>query len=310
MAELNFTQALLYDINTTVFDSSLEDDGTLPDDDNDDLYTPGDNVDGLIYQGTVEIDGTTMPVFDDIANGFTIVVVPADRGEVAPVDIPPALPVVNAQAFVICFLAGTMVATPDGERAVEELAIGDPVLTADGRTVPVHWIGRQTVTPRFSGPRTLPVMIEKGALSGVVEGRDGAPVPHRDLVVTADHGMIVDGLVVNASALVNGSTIRFMASSELAQSVTYYHVETEAHDEILAEGAPAETYVDYVARRAFDNHAEYEALYGVERIVPEMARERVSSARLLPEHLRERLGITDAAPAEELLDAAFEQRAA
>ena len=43
----------------------------------------------------------------------------------------------------VCFAAGTMIATPEGETAVEELSISDSILTASGKTVAVKWIGRQ-----------------------------------------------------------------------------------------------------------------------------------------------------------------------
>ena len=184
-----------------------------------------------------------------------------------------------------CFLAGTRIATPEGERPVEGLAIGDPVCTADGRDVPVRWIGRQVLRATIGreGEHLRPVRIRAGAL--------GHGLPRTDLMVTADHGMILDGLVINAGALVNGDTIDWVPLADLPASFTVYHVETEAHDVILANGAPAETFIDYVGRSAFDNHAEYLALYGCERIIPEMARPRISTARLLPEAIRARLGI-------------------
>ncbi|MEM9224835.1 MAG: Hint domain-containing protein, partial [Pseudomonadota bacterium] len=70
---------------------------------------------------------------------------------------------------------------------------------------------------------------------------------------------------------------------ELAERVTYYHVETEMHDVILANGAPAETFVDYRTRRAFENYAEYEALFGKdERNLPEMTLPRAMSRRQVP----------------------------
>ncbi|MEY8842593.1 hypothetical protein AB9K41_26480, partial [Cribrihabitans sp. XS_ASV171] len=69
----------------------------------------------------------------------------------------------------------------------------------------------------------------------------------------------------------------------------YYHVETEDHDVILANGAPAETYVDYIQRRAFDNYAEYLELYDEERTIPEMPLPRISAARLVPGGIRARL---------------------
>ena len=94
-----------------------------------------------------------------------------------------------------------------------------------------------------------PVRIRAGAL--------GNGLPHSDLTVTADHGMVIDGLIINASALINGTTIDWVPMDELPDRVTYYHVETEDHDVILANGAPAETFVDAVTRSHFDNHQEY-----------------------------------------------------
>lgn len=185
----------------------------------------------------------------------------------------------------LCFAAGTRLATPDGEAEIETLRIGDLLQTADGRAVPVKWIGRQTVSRLFSGSQTQPVRIRAGAL--------GDGLPYSDLTVTAEHGMIIDGYVINASALVNGATIDFVPMDELEDRFFVYHVETENHDVIFANGAPAETFVDAVTRQNFDNYQEYLDLYGAERIVPEMDRLRISSQRLLPASLKHRLGIVD-----------------
>ena len=117
----------------------------------------------------------------------------------------------------------------------------------------------------------------------------GNGLPHSDLTVTADHGMILDGLVVNASALVNGTTIDWLPVSDLGGSFTVYHVETEAHDVILANGAPSETLIDVAGRAAFDNYAEYLDLYGTDRIIPEMRAHRITTRRLLPDAILKRL---------------------
>ncbi|WP_135507568.1 Hint domain-containing protein [Roseovarius aestuariivivens] len=189
-------------------------------------------------------------------------------------------------SYTVCFAAGTLIARPDGETAVEDLEIGDLVMTADGNAVPVKWVGRQTVHKIFTpAERFEPVRVTAGAL--------GQGLPHRDLVLTADHALILDGLAVNAGALENGTTILRESKDTLPDRVTYYHIETENHDVILANGAPAETYIDYVGRRAFDNHAEYLALYGDEPVIAEMPLPRVSSRRQLPEDLRARFGIAD-----------------
>ena len=185
----------------------------------------------------------------------------------------------------LCFGAGTMIATPEGTVAVEALSIGDPVLTADGRAVPVKWVGRQTHVPLFQRLRLI--RIGAGAL--------GEGLPAHDLVLTADHALMLQGVLVNAGVLVNGTTVTEVPASQLPERVTVYHIETEDHEIILAEGAPAETYIDYAGRRAFDNYAEYVALYGADRAIAENPAPRISSARMLPAALCARLGIRRAA---------------
>lgn len=229
------------------------------------------------YVGFIVVEGYTLFVTESTTtpgNFFLSGLVdPADQ-----VNVLNALPTnygdltVTQSPFLVCFTGGTLIATGDGETPVDRLAIGDLVRTEDDRLVPVRWIGRLTVMRLFTGHRARPVRVTAGAL--------GQGVPHTDLVLTADHALILDGLAVNAGALVNGTTIMLDPAPDRA---TYYHVETEDHDIILANGAPAETYVPYVGRRAFDNFAEYDALYGPERTIQEMPLPRVASARLLSE---------------------------
>lgn len=80
--------------------------------------------------------------------------------------------------------------------------------------------------------------------------------------------------------------------AELGESFTVYRVETETHDVIRANSAPTETFVDAATRSNFDNFQEYLDLYGVERIVREMETPRISTQRLLPEAIKEQIGIT------------------
>lgn len=178
-----------------------------------------------------------------------------------------------------CFAAGTSITTADGTCAVEHLVPGDWVQTADGRTVPVRFVFRQTVAMDVPVPERLaPVRIRAGAL--------GDGLPRRDLVVTADHGLVIGDCLVNAGALVGFEGVGFVGPLALPQAMVFYHVETEAHEALLAEGVPAESFVDAAGRDAFDNHGEYLALYGAERLIPEMACLRVGSARLLPAKVR------------------------
>ena len=195
----------------------------------------------------------------------------------------PSTPATYSTAdFVVCFLAGTRIATPGGSAAIETLAPGDLVLTADGRPAPVRFVGRQTVVSPFADPlRSFPIRVTAGALG------DGLPI--RDLLVSPDHALLLDGVLVQAGALVNGTTIT--REAEMPARFTYFHVELDDHALILAEGVPAETFFDNVTRRRFDNFADYAARFGDEpSTIAEMDRPRVKSARQLPKALRARLG--------------------
>jgi hypothetical protein len=180
----------------------------------------------------------------------------------------------------VCFMPGTMIRTPDGEVAVETLNRGDLVLTADNRAEPVVWIGRQTVSRLFSDPaRVWPIRIRAGAL--------GENVPVRDLLISPDHAILVDGMLVQAGALVNGLSIT--REGTVPATFTYYHVETGDHSLILAENVPAETFVDNADRLAFDNWDEHQAIYPEGKAIAEMPYPRAQSTRQLPQATRERL---------------------
>jgi len=185
----------------------------------------------------------------------------------------------NVATETVCFYPGTLIRTPAGEMPVEALRAGDLVLTAAGETAPVRWMGRQTVSTRFGDAlRVLPIRITAGAL--------GEELPRRDLLVSPDHALLVDGVLVQAGALVNGTTIR--REARVPEVFTYWHVELADHALVLAEGVPAETFIDNVARLAFDNWDEHEAA-GSEAPIVEMALPRAKSARQVPVAIRKRL---------------------
>ena len=255
--------------------------GTLNDGEDDNTFEGIETVEGgvrpgQVYEGFVEIGGQQWPAFSDPPGVLFVYFA-------TPVTPPLNFTMINPFPFTVCFAPGTAIATPEGTVAVEALSIGDPVLTADGRTVSVKWVGRQTRAPLFQ--RIRMIRVAAGVLG------DGLPL--RDLVLTADHALLIDGLLINAGALVNGTTITELR--DLPERVTVYNVETEAHDVILAEGTPAETFIDYAGRQAFDNYAEYVALYGADRPIAENPAPRISSARMLPAALCARLGIRRAA---------------
>ncbi len=144
-----------------------------------------------------------------------------------------------------CFATGTHIATSQGDIPVERLAVGDIVHLHDGDTAPVTWIGHR----RQHG----------GAVIRLRPGALGAASPHRDLIVSADHGLYLDGVLVQAGALVNGQTIL----AETRDEVTFWHVELARHAILFAEGAAAESYLDTGNRRQFANCAlSYDAIAG------------------------------------------------
>jgi len=143
----------------------------------------------------------------------------------------------------LCFCAGTMIATPNGEVPVERLAAGDLVLTQSGQPRPVVWIGvGRVLATRGHRTAATPVIVRKSALAD--------NVPHRELRVTKGHAFYLDGALIPIEFLVNHRSILW---DDRAQEVALYHVELASHDVLLANGAPAESYRDDGNRWLFGN---------------------------------------------------------
>jgi hypothetical protein len=155
----------------------------------------------------------------------------------------------------LCYLRGTRILTPTGEMPVEELRIGDLLVSCFGAIQPIKWIGRQFYDSRFvrNNSAKIPVRIKAGAL--------GAQTPARDLFVSPGHSVLLNGTLILASTLVNGITIT-QASDKLPARIEYFQIEFDTHDCVIAEGAWSETYADAPGLRAqFHNAAEFYDLY-------------------------------------------------
>lgn len=153
-------------------------------------------------------------------------------------------PTFAVTAAVVCFDTGTLIRTTRGDVAVETLRIGDLAVTASGEHRPIRWLGHRTIDCR-SHPRAdlvLPVRIAAHAF--------GDNRPARDLLVSPGHALcvdVVDEVLIMAAALVNGSTV----IQEDVDQVTYWHVELDSHDIIMAENMAAESYLDMGNRTFF-----------------------------------------------------------
>lgn len=143
-----------------------------------------------------------------------------------------------------CFLAGTMIRTPSGEKPVETLREGDEIMAlVDGRTVARKITALHGALGKPDA--SLPLDLAGWAVC-VKAGAFGDGLPARDLRVTGEHCFWFDGRFVPVRLLVNGSSIRYDTS--LAE-YAYYHLATDPHSVIWAEGVLTESWLDTAPKR-------------------------------------------------------------
>lgn len=150
----------------------------------------------------------------------------------------------NVTYNAVCFVSGTLIRCVRGDVPVESLAVGDVVVTASGQERPIRWLGQRTVTcSETPDPREVwPIRIRAGAFAD--------NMPARDLMVSPGHALCVtcvDEVLIPAHLLANGATI----SQIPVETVTYWHVELDSHDILIANGMPAESYQDVGNREFF-----------------------------------------------------------
>jgi hypothetical protein len=136
---------------------------------------------------------------------------------------------------VACFVKGTLIDTPDGSKAIEDLVPGDLILTLDNGPQAVRWVGARTVPAQGD---FAPIRFMTGALGN-----------HTTFEVSPQHRMLVTGwkadllfgeaeVLIAAVHLVNDTTIR----RSTAQSVTYMHILFDDHQIVCAHGAWSESF--------------------------------------------------------------------
>ncbi|NAZ35236.1 Hint domain-containing protein [Rubellimicrobium sp. CFH 75288] len=149
----------------------------------------------------------------------------------------------STDPILICFVSGTLIATPSGERPVEAIRPGDLVLTADGAAQPVVWIGRRTLSAAdlLLNPRLRPVIVPAGLF--------GPGLPRRDLGLSPQHRIVIRGGAVDLLAGCGGRAlapaIHFVGHgarrAPVTGPVTYHHLLFERHEIVLSEGLPTES---------------------------------------------------------------------
>ncbi len=143
-----------------------------------------------------------------------------------------------------CYRRGTRILTDRGEVAVEDLRVGERVRTVlGGASAPIIWTGQREVDcTRHPKPwRVWPVRVADGAF--------GPGRPHGELFLSPDHAVYVNEVLIPIRLLINDSTIVQVQVDRVA----YYHLELPEHDVVLAQGLPAESFLDLRDRSNYAN---------------------------------------------------------
>ncbi|MDH5529870.1 MAG: Hint domain-containing protein [Paracoccaceae bacterium] len=149
----------------------------------------------------------------------------------------------NIENVVPCFTPGIVIATPKGERAVEELVAGDKIITRDNGIQEIRWVGANKLSygQLVGNSHLKPILITKGSL--------GDDLPERDMMVSPNHRLLVANertalyfeeheVLVSAKHLVDNHTIREVESL----GTTYIHFMCDRHEVVLANGLWTESF--------------------------------------------------------------------
>ena len=140
-----------------------------------------------------------------------------------------------------CFARGTRLLTPNGYVPVEDFKPGDPIITRLGIRRAVRWIGRRNMELGLQARQDArPILVLPGAM--------GPGMPSRQVRLSPSHAVLIDGVLVPVMHLVNGATV---LREPKRGTVTYFHIELDRHDLLMAEGLPVESYLDSNNRGEF-----------------------------------------------------------
>ncbi len=206
-------------------------------------YVLGFAPDGLLVDvNTSNTDAENLDFFGTSNNPYVNLV------ELSPSLVPTGTTVSfsidSAATGIACFVRGTGITTTQGRVVVEQLRVGDVIPSClSERFSRIRWIGHRTIDlARHPRPAAVaPVRIASHAF--------GFGKPARDLWLSPDHAVFIDAVLIPIRLLINHHTICQIAIDQ----VEYWHVELESHDVLLAEGLPAESYLDTGNRAVFAN---------------------------------------------------------
>jgi len=156
----------------------------------------------------------------------------------------------------ICFVEGTSILMWNEQyQAIEQLQVGDQLVTTSGMRR-VKFVHRRHYSPMVIRlfPQTLPVRVSANSF--------GDGFPSSDLLVSQRHGLLLGGYAFAAKMFVNELNITVCSSGEFVGGITYFHIEFDQQEVVMASGLWTESYSYADNRSEFDNASEYERLYG------------------------------------------------
>ncbi len=142
-----------------------------------------------------------------------------------------------------CFTLGTQILTPIGERPIEDLDVGDSVITRDSGTLDISWIGRKNLTGEDLelNPHHYPLLIKEGSLANYLPDRDTWVSPqHRILFSCAEAQVFFE----EREVLVAAQHLTQLKGVERAEcdQVTYIYLMFERHELVLSNGLWSESF--------------------------------------------------------------------
>jgi hypothetical protein len=148
------------------------------------------------------------------------------------------------EQIVPCFTPGTLIATMEGEKLVENLKVGDRVITRDNGAQEIRWLGNKPMSGEQlqANPHLQPILVRKGSLGGGLPERDMLVSPnHRMLVNNAEVGLLFNEpeVLVAAKHLINADK---GIVSVAASQTTYIHFMFDHHEVVLSNGAWTESF--------------------------------------------------------------------
>jgi hypothetical protein len=182
---------------------------------------------------------------------------------------------VQLKDLVVCFVAGTKIRTPEGEKAIEELQIGDLISTANGVKA-LKFVCQSTRSfNELLATGKNPIRVAAGAFGATA-----------DLLMSPSHAVNLEGSLIEAGALIDHASVERVTEWN-ATELTYFNLELDQHELIWANGVATESYfssyrTNGFSRQSWDNYSEYVALYGEGELMQELDMPRIAFSRQIP----------------------------